>query len=482
MTVMKNKRKIENQNMHSETNSHAWTIDRRAKLKNEWLDLKGKPNLSLILIFGHICFIGDKLCKGPPGNSFGLYASRGHPPENGFTPSNNSTVLAQLCPTHKLKGELRMSLVHKKITTYQNQNVNTKTITNTFFYKHLNFMIMKKQILFLMVLVLVAFANLNKSYGQSCTPSELTPAAGVEYTYSVTNAGTGAKYDWYVTKDVNVLTAGSILTAGTMFTVNSATPYHDPATGVKDIKLTWTANAVADGGPFYLVIRYSETTSGTAGCTVENMKIHEIKPINSFLLALEGGTLSGTNYVATANSNTCAANITGAVVTPAAPTALLTYGQNTIYFVATASGIIGDWYPQIQLPTLQTSQVYVSAGWSSDMTGGGTFTAFPGLAATGATQDLLSTSPATASVAGTPILIKIVIDNVNWQTLNDQAITLKLDGFLPPAPINIGTSKSDVTSTTDCTPLAAFGRSATYTINKRPTITGTPTYIPLTNP
>jgi hypothetical protein len=338
---------------------------------------------------------------------------------------------------------------------------------------------MKKQILLLVIIVLAAFANVNKSYGQ-CTPGPLTPAAGVEYTYSVTNAGTAPKYDWYVTKDVNVLTAASFLTPGTMFTVDAGTPYHNPATGLKDIKITWTSASIADGGPFYLVIRYTETTTGTAGCTVENMKIHEVKPINTFLLALQGGTLVTGNYVATAGSNTCAANITGALVTAAVPEALLTYGQNTIYYVATASGINGNWFPQIQLPALQTSQVYVSAGWSSDMTGAGAFTSFaPAL--TGATQDLLSATPATAVVAGTPILIKIVIDNVNWQTLADQPVVLGLDGFLPPAPIDILTSKSDIDATT-CLPLAAFGRTATYTINKRPTIAGTPAYIPLTNP
>lgn len=339
---------------------------------------------------------------------------------------------------------------------------------------------MKKQILVLMLFVLAAFASVNETYGQ-CTPTELTPAAGIEYTYAVTNAGTAPKYDWYVTKDVNVLTAASFLTAGTMFTVNAATPYHNTATGVNNIKLTWTSAAVADGGPFYLVIRYSETTTGTAGCTVENMKVHEIKPINTFLLALQGGTLNAGSYVATAGSNTCAADVTGAVVTPAAPTALLTYGQNTIYYVATASGIVGDWYPQIRIPALQSSQVYVSAGWSADMTGGGAFTTFaPAL--TGASQDLLSASPAAVTaVAGTPILIKIVIDNVNWQTLGDQTVTLALDGFLPPTPIVPATSKSDVDAAT-CLPLAAFGRTADYTINKRPTIAGTPAYIPLTNP
>ena len=115
------------------------------------------------------------------------------------------------------------------------------------------------------------------------------------------------------------------------------------------------------------------------------------------------------------------------------------------------------------------------------MTGAAGWKSF-GVAASGATQDLLSSDPATASVAGTPILIRIVIDNVNWQTITDQPITLALDGFLPPTPINITTSKSDVTSATDCTPLAPFGRSAIFTINKRPVPTISPAELGLTNP
>ena len=160
---------------------------------------------------------------------------------------------------------------------------------------------------------------------------------------------------------------------------------------------------------------------------------------------------------------------------------LITYDKNTLYYVATASGIAGDWYPQIRVPALQTSQVYVSADWTADMTGTAGWKSF-GVAASGATQDLLSADPATATVAGTPILIRILIDNVNWQTTADQPITLALDGFLPPTPINILSSPSDITSLSDCTPLSAFGRSAIFTINKRPIPTIAPAELNLTNP
>jgi len=338
---------------------------------------------------------------------------------------------------------------------------------------------MKKQY-FILVLMLAFFAGITKVNAQ-CTPGPNSPAAGVPYTYSTTESGTNQQYDWYVTKNVDVLDLPGIIAAGTMFTVDPTTPYHLPATGVNNIKITWTAAGVADGGPFYLVLRYSESSTSTPVCTVENLRVTEIKPINTFLLAFEGGMLSGGNYVSTAGSNACAAGVTGAIVTPGAtPSLLIKYGQNTLYYVATASGIIGDWYPQIRVPALGATQTYVSVEWSANITGAGPWNSFGAAASGGA--DLLSTVPATASVAGIPILIKIVIDNVNFRTEADQAIQLALDGFLPPTPIVPGTNKSDITSASDCTPLPAFGRTATFTITKRPVPTIAPTEITVSNP
>ncbi|HEY5138726.1 MAG TPA: hypothetical protein VIJ25_05330, partial [Methylococcales bacterium] len=123
---------------------------------------------------------------------------------------------------------------------------------------------MKKQ-LFLLLLVLAFIAGISNGYAQ-CIPDALHPAAGIEYTYSATIGGPGytgnnsSMWDWYITKDVNLLT-GVILVPPTMFSVNATTPYHNAATGANQILLTWTAAAVSDGGPFYLVLRYRENNS-----------------------------------------------------------------------------------------------------------------------------------------------------------------------------------------------------------------------------
>ncbi len=332
---------------------------------------------------------------------------------------------------------------------------------------------MKKQ-LFLLVILLAFFAGITKVNAQ-CIPDELHPAAGIEYTYSVGIGGpgydgTGGAYDWYITKDVNLLTAGSFLTPGTMFTVDPATPYHDATNGVNNIKITWTAAAIADGGPFYLVIRYKEANStANPSCEAENIKAWQIDPINTFLLALDGST------------DVCAADVTGALVNAGTPgTVTLTYGENEIYYTATASGIVGDWRPSIRIPALQTSQTYVTVEWTEDMTGAAGWVDM-GAATTAAAQDLVSPSDATVTdVAGTPILIRVTILNNQWQTLADQPITLAIDGYLPTAY-----TVSDIiggTGTDACDPLVEFGRTAITTIKARPTITGTPAPMTLTNP
>lgn len=348
---------------------------------------------------------------------------------------------------------------------------------------------MKKQIFFLSIL-LAFFAGITKVNAQ-CTPDELHPAVGVEYEYSAEITGPGydgaggSEYDWYVTQNPNVIAAGSILTVGDgFFSVNVLTPYHDPAAGVNRILLTWTANALASTDPFYLVLRYRETnsTATITSCGAENIRVWEIRPINTFLLALEGGMLTGTTYVATTGSYTCAADVTGAVVTPGTPsTVLLTYGQNTLYYVATASGYAGDWRPSVRVPALINNQTYQTVEWTIDMTGGGGWQDL-GVANTGATQDLVgpNTVLAPSSVAGTPILIRVVINNNNWQTLADQTINLAVDGHLPP-----DFTRSDIiggTGSDACDPLPVFGRTANFDIKARPTINGTPGTLGLTNP
>jgi hypothetical protein len=443
MKIMKKEKNIEtkakSQNRQGIGDDCAESRLTRNRIIRKVTESKGDLNIFLTLNLG----------KAPPDQARSPGAGRGHPPENKAGP-----------PTDE--------------PPYKNQNQPINHIQNSNIYENLNFKIMKKQFLILVFFVLATLASVTNSFGQA---TALRPAAGIAYTYTMTNPALPAAtptFDWYVTKNTN-LTAGIITVPSPLFTVTTQAQYHNTGAGLASIEIAWTQAAVADGGPFYLVLRYTEKAGA---CTIENIRVDEIKPISTFVLALEGGTFVTPNYVATSGSNTCPANLTAAsIVTGTPSTATYTYSNSTIYYVATASGINGTWYPQIRLPLLAGNQVYVSAGWSSDMTGTGTFNLF-GVAATGASQDLLDgANAATAVAGGTPILIKVVINNMNYQTTADQPLELALDGFLPPTPIAILTAPSDVTSLTDPAPVLPFTRKATYTINKRPDPTGTPVFL-----
>jgi hypothetical protein len=342
---------------------------------------------------------------------------------------------------------------------------------------------MKKQH-FLLVLLLAIFAGFSSANAQ-CVANGFTPAAGVPYTYDVTIAGTGytgvGAYDWYVTQDVNILNAANIIPeTNVFFTVDEATAgysdYHDAAGSTSNqINLTWTPAAVSSLTPFYLVLRYSEDNSTSSPtCAAENIRVWQIDPINTFLLAIEGATNVGAPF---ANAEQCAAPITGAVITPNAVPANasvnITYGENTLYYRVTGSGILGDWRPSIRIPALLgLGQNYVSVEWNQAIDGSGAWHSFNVPAANTAGGDFISTDLAniTDAVAGTPILIRIVIDNVNFETLADQPILVGIDGYLPT-----GFTESDIWGpgfdpNDPCDAASEFAKEATYTILARPTI------------
>lgn len=342
---------------------------------------------------------------------------------------------------------------------------------------------MEKQILLFVLFVVATFASVSKSYGQVCTPNELNPAAGTEYSYSVTATGTGtnAAYVWYVTKDVDLLKATAILTPGASaglgdFTVKSGETYSGTTTS-NTIHLTWNPVAIASTDPYYLVVKYSENAAQGA-CTLNNIKAFRIQPINSFLLAVSGAA----DVAGATATYTCAAPVSSAIVALGTNTGTVTYeyGQNTLYYKVTASGVAGKWRPSISLPALTGSgkgQNYVSAEWTT--VSGSSWTSFTGLSAGNTTGGTFTstTLDADATTAGTSIIVKIVIENKNFETLADQTIALGVDGYLAS-----GYTISDIKSESNCAVEDAFGKHADVIIQKRPTVTaGVPATVPLIN-
>ena len=340
---------------------------------------------------------------------------------------------------------------------------------------------MKKQ-LFLLVLLLAVFAGVT-SVNAQCVGDGFSPAAGLPYTYDVTITGTGytgvGTYDWYITQNVDIFDAASIIPeSNVFFTVDEATPgysdYHDAAGNTSNqINLTWTPAAVSSLTPFYLVLRYNvENSTSVPECAAENIRVWQIDPINTFLLAIEGATNAGAAF---ADAEQCAAPPISGIITPNADPALATveytYGENTLFYRVTGSGILGEWRPSIRIPALAgLGQNYINVEWNQDITGAGTWNTFNVPAGNTTGGDFVSTENATITdaVAGTPILIRVRIDNVNFETLADQPILVGIDGYLPT-----GYTESDIVGGTGadaCDQEVEFGKEATYTILGRPTI------------
>ncbi|HPS62553.1 MAG TPA: hypothetical protein PLK82_05800 [Bacteroidales bacterium] len=334
---------------------------------------------------------------------------------------------------------------------------------------------MKKQ---LFLIVLLAFFAGISSVNAQCVGNGFNPSAGQPYTYDLTITGPGytgnGTYDWYVTQDVNIINTATIIPeSNTFFTVNSGgglSTYHASGATTNQIGLTWTTAAVTGGNPFYLVLRYSETNANAnPACTAENIRVWQINPINTFLLAITGATETGLQFD---NANQCPAPLISALITPGTPTTVnYTYGTNTLYYRVVASGANGTWTPSLRIPALLGSgQNYVSVEWTADLSGTPTWHTFNVPAGNTAGGDFTSTDAATITdpTNGTPIFIRIAIANVNWETLADQSVNIGIDGLLPNGLSDIWGGTGPIPD--PCAQADPFAKNATYTILARPTI------------
>ncbi len=337
---------------------------------------------------------------------------------------------------------------------------------------------MKKSIFFMMMFaLLIISANVK---GQ-CTEDELHPAAGVPHAYQVAidNANgydADGIYQWYVTKSAADLLTGA-MADDSDFKATAASAdlsaYNSTGTDTKNkLELTWKTEAIVDGGPYFLVLKYKEN-NGT--CDAMNMKVMKIEPLNQFMLQIEPAKDdAGTPFGTGEDAAVCAADVDGASYDAGADKVTYTYGENTIYYNITASGFAGEWKPQIKLPALaDAGQKYVSAQWKD---AAGTWHDFTGLAQDGSAQELTSTDLATippAATAGdTPTAsypVRIVIDNERYETLADQTLNVGTDGTYGGANSDKLKDKKDDCSDDE----AAFGDNKDYTIKARPKVTAT---------
>jgi hypothetical protein len=341
---------------------------------------------------------------------------------------------------------------------------------------------MKKQLLLIVSIVFLAlFAGISSASAQCAVAgSGLTPSVGSNYYYTVAIPNTTGydsltgTYDWYITQDVNLLLASAIIPElpTTAFTVlPGGSTYHNAGATTFTLGLKWESLSVTQ--TYYLVLRYTGNNSN-GPCPAENIRVWQINPNNTtnFLLAITGA--HGNDGSVFANANQCASPLLSAIVAAGGTSVMYTYDTSTVYYRVVASGVTGLWQPSIQLPALNAAlnQNYAAVDWNADMTGAGTWNAFdtPSPIGTSALASFSSTNSATVtdSINGTPILVRVRIANVNFETLADQTINVGIDGLLP-------TGQSDIWGplfppNNQCDPATAFAKNADYLILARPTI------------
>lgn len=335
---------------------------------------------------------------------------------------------------------------------------------------------MRKSFFLTVIIALVAVLGANKAQAQ-CTENELNPAAGVPHAYQVsTNTAPytgGGTYTWYVTKNAADLMTGAMADdsdfKATAKTAELSAYNSTVQADTKDkLELTWKTEAIVSGDPYFLVLKYSEN-NGT--CDAMNMKVMKIQPLNQFMLDIDPvKDAAGTAFADPTSAAVCAADVDGASYDASADKVTYTYGENELYYKVNAKGFVGEWKPQIKLPALATGgQKYVSAQWSSD--NGSTWKDFTGLTQDASSQDLTSTELAsiTDATSGTPIIVKIVVDNERYETLADQSLEVATDGtYGGTNNDSLNDKKDDCSADED-----AFADKDTTTIKARPTVTAT---------
>lgn len=313
----------------------------------------------------------------------------------------------------------------------------------------LNFTTMKKSIL---IIILAIVAGITQSYGQACDPSPFSPAAGVPYDYSVTiqapySQGAGY-FTWYVTSSADLLNPGGVLPNNVLIIATGDGAYNIPNAGADNITIEWTPEAIAAGGPYYLVILYYGDHP-SAGCTAQNIRAWQIDPLNTFLLAIDH--LAGVDEY-------CAPDVTGATVSGGS--VQMTYANSRIYAQVTASRYTGEWRPSFRINGLDAAQSITAAAWG---TAPGTYNQPCTIAGNIATSD----SYAPATYDGTTIYVEILIANGAFHQLADLTINFAVDGVIE---LDGGGTLDDVVSVTDCSPEVPFGKSVNQILRGRPII------------
>ncbi|MFK8302714.1 hypothetical protein ACI75Y_07360 [Capnocytophaga stomatis] len=328
---------------------------------------------------------------------------------------------------------------------------------------------MRKLILSMALAIVSTGAYAQGTPVADCTPTANKPEIGTTYTYQV-NIGGGfngnGKYHWYVTQDKNLIAGTKIPQTNDFFGVEATGSNYDNTNGTNGLQLRWKPDALSNGNPFYLVIKYTETKDG---CDATNIKAMSIKPLNNFKLnIIPVKNQAGEAFTSTAQ--VCSADITSAEILDNGKVKY-EYGKTTLYYKVSMTGYSGNWKPTITLPALQgvtgTDTEFIGRKYESIKWNGGTSTNFEDFSAftpNGNTQNLTATN----ATNKTEFVLEIVINNGTYEGLANESVTVFTKGEMQLANGNAGAR--DVAD--DCTEITNDNnnRNANQVILARPTI------------
>lgn len=434
--------------------------------------------------------LAQNLAKAPPGRSRDPGGARGHPPES----RTGLPAVGTGKPQKDFEVPIRKSLKKEGFpinrTILQNEKeelTKNKNNKNSNYYKHVNFITMKKQILFLVVFVLAAFASVNVSYGQpyavhrddpqpiSCTNDALHPTAGVPYIYTLDATPAGGTWMWYATKNTTFVNGAAIpadsLTVSAGDLVGASANYgKDGATN--QVSITWSeaildgttyqGDGVAPNGTPTFVVGYYKAAS--PDCS-DNIKIYELDPKPSFtvdILNLNPTTNLPDASLYTYSPAQCVDVVQSATYT-ATHTILYDFGTNYLYYEFVAANFTDYWVPTFALTGLDGSQTltyeYTYEDPSNWATTPPTWTAL----VSGTTQ--LKVDPTVTNTAtGVSVYVRVTVKNNDFETLAYQTAVFSLDG-------QNKVNDWDVVNSTCVDPkVADHNDQATQTITERPTV------------
>ena len=357
---------------------------------------------------------------------------------------------------------------------------------------------MKKQILILTFFVAAILAG-NNAFGQReidylrgapvCTPAialtcgggtELSPAPGVEYTYTITvdPTVTAGNIHWFVTDDVNVVTAEGALT-GTIdpgdasgdYLLTSESGVYNQTSGNADPSVTLSWKSFDGSANTVLLVAY---VTDEAGCT-DNIDVYRIVPTYSFTLDVAGLLDDGT-----LGAEECVSPVQTATYDGSTDVLSVDYGNNYVYFTVNAANWQTSWMPTFSAVAGGSSTI-TSYEW-----------AYPDEATTTGTWRASDTQVEAAHYAttgesvdgfvdsdGACIVIRVDVEHGSLtESIADEIVTLTINGEMLNAETSAydgGYPDLDEPATgSDC--VDNVDDVATYTITERPDLTAdTPT-------